>query len=167
MDKVDSLNYHQLEDNVQPQGRKGRFSGKNSMKFIPSTTNKYCLVLYNYPHLQLLHWAFICGEWVYASASRAGVGDYWMRIPLLHIITLMKDLFSMSGRKKETWSKVGRYWCTKIYFLNRSISSSTQTPSLTCRWTPQGGHHGREEPPSYQEQYTVASFNMPGLRRGQ
>ena len=42
---TDSLNYQRLEDNSQSQGRKGRFSGKDLLKFIPSTSNKYCLVI--------------------------------------------------------------------------------------------------------------------------
>ena len=76
MDKRDSLNYQQLEDKVQPQGSRGRFSGKDLMKFIPSTTNKYCLVIYKHPYLQLLHSAFVCGKWVYACASQGGADDY-------------------------------------------------------------------------------------------
>ena len=62
LDKVDSLNYHQLEDNKQPRGSKGRFSGKDLMKFIPSTKNKYCMVIYDHSYLQLLHSVFICGD---------------------------------------------------------------------------------------------------------
>ena len=49
-------------------------------------------MIYNDPHLQLLHSAFISGDWVYASASRAGVDDYWMRIPLAHLTMPLKGL---------------------------------------------------------------------------
>ena len=45
LDKRDSLNYQKLLDKVQPQGRRGRFSVKDLIKFIPSTTNTYCLVI--------------------------------------------------------------------------------------------------------------------------
>ena len=72
LDERDSLNYQKLLDKVQPQGRRGRFSVKDLIKFIPSTTNKYCLVIYEYPYLQLLHSVFICGNWVYACTSRGG-----------------------------------------------------------------------------------------------
>ena len=52
MDEADSLNYHQEEDNEQPSGRSGsRFTEEDLLKFIPSTTNKYCLMIYNDPHL--------------------------------------------------------------------------------------------------------------------
>ena len=73
LDNRDSLNYQKLLDKVQPQGRRGRFSVKDLMKFIPSTLNKNCLVIYKYPyHLQLLHSAFVCGDWVYACCVSWG-----------------------------------------------------------------------------------------------
>ena len=50
LDKLDSVNYHQMEDNKQPQGSGGRFSGRDLMKFIPSSTNKHCLMIYIDPH---------------------------------------------------------------------------------------------------------------------
>ena len=46
LDEADSLNYHQEEDNEQPSGRNGsRFTEEDLLKFIPSTTNKYCLMV--------------------------------------------------------------------------------------------------------------------------
>ena len=92
LDELDSVNYHRMEDNKQPQGSGGRFSGRDLMKFIPSTTNKYCLVIYIDPHLYLLHSAFRSGDWVYASTSRAGVDDFWMRIPVSHLTMPLKSL---------------------------------------------------------------------------
>ena len=62
LDELDSVNYHQMEDNEQPQGSGNRFSGRDLMKFILSTTNKYCLMIYIDPHLHLLHSAFRSGD---------------------------------------------------------------------------------------------------------
>ena len=76
MDKRDSLNYQQLEDKVQPQGSRGRFSGKDLMKFIPSTTNKYCLVIYNYSTYSY----FLQLSYVVSGCAPVLAGREWMTI---------------------------------------------------------------------------------------
>ena len=100
LDELDSVNYQRMEDNKQLQGSGGRFSGRDLMKFIPSTINEYCLMIYIDPHLHLLHSAFRCGDWMYASTSRAGVDNFWMRIPVSHLTMPLKSLnFDVLGKE--------------------------------------------------------------------
>mmetsp|Transcript_50014 Transcript_50014/g.50858 ORF Transcript_50014/g.50858 Transcript_50014/m.50858 type:complete len:196 (+) Transcript_50014:312-899(+) len=125
------LDYHLnlLADTDQPLGKKGRFTREDLASFIVSTEKKYCLVTSKPPGLQLLHSAFMWGDWVYTSASTSETDNYWMRIPIKALLVPMvgldfklwrKEGSPVAGRKMPTFQGLANMSSSFPEFLNKN-----------------------------------------------
>ena len=91
-DEIISLNYQEISDMFQLIGSADEFTRQDLNRFIGGTEKKYCLLISKESWLQVLHPAFVLGEWVYASTSCSGVDNYWMRIPVKSLLNPMDGL---------------------------------------------------------------------------